>query len=188
MRTDRVVLLTGDYANRLDHLEAALRLAAADEPAEDTSRRAGESDPIAALVAEYEETKAEAEAAGIVVELQSIGRREWREIREKHPPRSGDDVDPEDARADRRVGVNLDAAEEDVIYHSLVSVTEDGETKRYRDDQGRLVVTEAVFQDWVDTLTPGDFSILLNRAWDLMNGSRSPKSLPSSLTRRSAPN
>lgn len=190
MRTDRVVLLTGDYADRLDRIEAAAALAAKaqEKAAKEGGRRLGDSvggDAVAELAAEYEEVKAEAEANGIIVDLQSVTRREWRGIREKYPPRVGEDVPARDAQVDRGVGVNVVDAEDDVIYHSLVAVTENGKTTRYRDDEGRTVVTLEVFADWADTLSPGDYDKVATAAWDLAVQSRGPKSPPFSLIQRS---
>lgn len=164
-RTTTVHLLTGDYADRLNDLWSAAQSALDDK----TPRTALEADPYAELEAEYKALKAEALEAGITVELTAVGRRVWRGLKEKHPPRVGDGVDPDVAKGDRLAGVNTDDVEDDLVQASLVSP----EFK-----------TRADFDDWADTLSEGEWQTLVQRAWELANGARlDPKELPSSLTR-----
>jgi hypothetical protein len=145
----------------------------ADKP---TSRRMGESADadLAAARQAFNDLRAEAEADGIRVTLKAIGRKEWREIREKHPPRSGEGVDPEVAKQDRLAGVNADTVEDDLVYAALVAPE-----FKSRD----------AFNEWVDELPEGDFQAVLQRAWSMVNVARvDPKSLPVSPTLNGATN
>jgi hypothetical protein len=175
-RTSTMLLLTGDYADRLDALYAQAQDAErrAEKQADSASRRL---DPKAdnSAAAELERTRqefnalrAEAEAEGMKVTLQAIGRKEWRAIKEKHPPRSGEGVDPEVVKQDRLAGVNADSVEDDLVYAAVI---EPGFTSR------------AAFDEWVDELPEGDFQAILHRAWSMVNVARvDPKSLPVSPT------
>jgi hypothetical protein len=164
-RTTTVHLLTGDYADRLNDLWSAAKSALDDK----TPRTALEADPYEELEAEYKALKAEAIEAGITVDLVAVGRRVWRDLKAKHPARTGDDVDAEVVKGDRLAGVNTDSVEDDLVQASLVSP----EFK-----------TRADFDDWADTLSEGEWQTLVQRAWELANGARlDPKELPSSLTR-----
>jgi hypothetical protein len=164
-RTTTVHLLTGDYADRLNDLWSAAQNALNDK----TPRTALEGDPYEELEAEYKALKAEALEAGITVSLTAVGRRVWRGLKEKYPPRVGDGVDPDVAKGDRLAGVNTDSVEDDLVSASLVAP----EFK-----------TRADFDDWADTLSEGEWQTLVQRAWELANGARlDPKELPSSLTR-----
>lgn len=167
-RTTTVHLLTGDYADRLESLWAAANKAADDK----TPRTALEGDPFEELRAEYGALKAEALEAATSVTLTAVGRRVWRGLKEKHPPRTGDDIDAEVAKGDRLAGVNTDGVEDDLVQASLV----DPEFK-----------TRADFDDWADTLSEGEWQTLVNRAWELANGARlDPKELPSLPTRNAS--
>ena len=81
-RTTTVHLLTGDYPDRLDAARRAAEAAAKDE----APRTMLDEDPYMVLVEEYEALKAEALEAGTTVEFEAVGRKTWRELKEKHPP------------------------------------------------------------------------------------------------------
>lgn len=168
-RTRSLLLLTGDYSERLNALYASAR-----EAAQDTSVRAlVEDDPYEALKAEYETLKAEAEAEGIRVDLAAIGRREWRKLKEAHPPRL-DNPDPEVVKGDRLAGVNTASVEDDLVHASLTFPK---------------LTSRAAYDEWADSLSEGDFQTVLAAAWELANGSRfDPKTLPASPTRSTASN
>lgn len=160
-RTTTIHLLSGDYADRLDMLWSAAQAALSDK----TPRTMLEDDPYGELSAEYRALKAEAQSAGVTVVLTAVGRRVWRDLREKHPPRSGDGVDEETAKGDRLAGVNTDAIEDDLVYASLTEPELKG---------------RAAFDEWADTLSEGEWQQLVMRAWELANGARlDPKDLPS---------
>lgn len=164
-RTTTVHLLTSDYADRLEAAYAAARTAADDK----TPRTALEGDPYQELVAEYEALKAEALEAAVTATMTGVGRKVWRSLKEKHPPRTGDDVDAETVKGDRLAGVNTDSVEDDLVHASLVS-------PEFR--------ARADFDDWADALSEGEWQTLVTKAWELANGTRlDPKELPSLPTR-----
>lgn len=164
-RTRTILLLTGDYADRLNVLYAAAKAAEADK----SPRLLGDGDPYLELAAEYEALKAEAEADGLRVVLRDPGRKRFRDLRAKHPPRTGEDVDPDTVKADRLAGMNIDAAEDDLLH---ISVIEPAFTSR------------AGFDEWLDELGEGEFQTLLRAAWELVNVAQfDPKSLPPLPTR-----
>lgn len=158
-RTTTVHLLSGDYSDRLQSLWEAAQAAAKDE----TPLTATETHPFDALKADYDELKAEALEAATTVSLTAVGRKKWRELKEKHPPRSGEGVDTETARADRIAGLDTDAASDDLVYASLTSP---------------VFGSRDAFDEWADGLSEGEWQVLLTRAWELANGARlDPKEL-----------
>lgn len=159
-RTDTFLLLSGDYAQRLDALGAEFDKAV--EKAQ-TSRRLTDPTWVEQVRADYEALKAEAEAAGTRIVLEAIGRKTWRDLKAKHPPRT--EGDPELIKGDRLAGVNTDSVEDDLVYASL---TEPAFGSR------------DAYEEWADRLSEGEFQTILVRAWTLVNVSRvDPKSLPS---------
>lgn len=164
-RQTTVLLVTGDYADRLNALYAEAQ--AAERAASASSRRLNDSSLYDDLKAQYDALKAEAEAQAIKVTLKAIGRREWRVLKEKHPPRA--EGDPETLKGDRLAGVNADTVEDDLVYASLVEPA---------------FTTRAQYDEWVDALSEGEFQTILSRAWSLVNvAATDPKSLPALLTR-----
>ena len=163
-RTDKVILLTGDYAQRLDALYAQATEALEDE----TPRTALEGDPYQQLVSDYDALKAEATEAATVVEMTAVGRKAWRALCEKHPPRT--EGEHEDVlTGDRLAGVNTNSVEDDLVYASLTAPTFD---------------LRSEFDEWADSLSEGEWQTLVRKAWELANGARfDPKSLPASRTR-----
>ena len=159
-RTETVVLLTGDYAQRLDSLYSAAQEAAQDK----TPRTEVEGDPYTALREDFEALKAEAVEAATVVELTSVGRREWRTLKAKHPARTEGDKDA--LEGDKLAGVNTDEVEDDLVYESVSSPE---------------FSSRASFDEWADDLSEGEWQTLVVKAWELANGARfDPKSLPAS--------
>lgn len=181
-RTDSFLLLTGDYASRLDKLYSAAMQAKDDaEKERGEPRRLGE-DPVEELSAQYEALRAEAEAAGIRVTLRDLTRPEWKQLKADHPPRV--DGDPEAQKADRIAGFNSDEAEDDLVYGSLLRVTEAGETTEWRDESGKPLRSRAAFDEWFNGLSHADSAAVVSRAWQHNNFARvDPKSLGSSATR-----
>lgn len=164
-RTTTVHLLTGDYADRLNALWEAAQAASHDE----TPLTALEVHPFEALKSDYDTLKAEALEAATTVTLKAVGRKKWRELKEKHPPRSGEGVDPELVRTDRIAGVNTDTVDDDLVYASLASPE---------------LTSRGAFDEWADGLSEGEWQVLLTRAWELANGARlDPKELPPLLMR-----
>jgi hypothetical protein len=164
-RTTTVHLLTEDYADRLEAAYMAAKSAADDK----TPRTMLDEDAYDTLSADYEALKAEALEAAVTATMTGVGRKVWRALKEKHPPRTGDDVDPEIVKGDRLAGVNTDSVEDDLVHASLVSP----EFKARAD-----------FDDWADALSEGEWQTLVTKAWELANGTRlDPKELPSLPTR-----
>lgn len=164
-RTTTVHLLTGDYADRLESLGTAALMALKD----DSPRTAIEAHPYETLRQEYDALKAEALEAGTTVSLTAVGRKVWRQLKEKHPPRTGEDVDAETQRQDRLAGVNADAVGDDLVYASVTFPA-----FKSRD----------AFDEWADGLSEGEWVEILGRAWELANGARlDPKELPDLPTR-----
>lgn len=162
-RTSTMLLLTGDYADRLDALYAAAQAAAREDEKSPSPRRLNELTESAALRKEYEDLRAEAEKDAVKVVLHAIGRREWRDLKAKHPPRV-EGVSEDIQRADRLAGVNVDTVEDDLVHASLVEPS---------------FSSRAAFDEWVnDEISEGDFQAILQRAWMLVNVARvDPKSL-----------
>lgn len=170
--TRTLLLLGGDYAERLDRLYDAITDAQRDDEGEDgPARTMMEAHPVQALEQEYNDLKTAAEAeareARREVTLLAIGRRQWRELKEKYPPRTeGSD---EQVRGDRLIGLDTDAAVDDVVYASIVAPE-----FKSRD----------AFDEWADDLSPGEWKLLSEHAWSLAVGVRhDPKSPPGSATR-----
>ena len=164
-RTTRVLLLQGDYADRLEALGQAA-LAARDDKA---PLLEGETHPYDVLNAEYEALKAEAErdaeAQDRAVDLRAIGRTKWRELRAKHPARTEGDG----AEGDRLAGVNTESIEDDLVFATV------SEPK---------FISRAAFDEWADELSEGEWQVLVAKSWELANGARlDPKSLPALPTR-----
>ncbi len=172
----------GDYSERLNTLWAAFQEAKSDEDkaAADgmpTGRTLGEGFASVTLAEEYEALKAEAGKDAVKkkrrITLVAVGRKVWRELKDKHPARKGDDVDEDTVKADARAGVDVDGIADDLVY---ASVTEPKFNSR------------DAFDEWADGLTEGEFQIILTESWRLANGAEfNPKALPASAIRSSAP-
>lgn len=162
----------GDYPQRLNQLWAAVEMARRDEEKSPPPLLEGELLPSEELAEKYQALKDEADADATakrrVVTLSGVGRRQWRELREKHPPRT--DGDPETVKADRVAGVNTDAIADDLLHASVTSPT---------------FTSRADFDEWLDDWSEGEFQTLLRDAWELSNSAAvDPKSLPASLHQR----
>jgi hypothetical protein len=158
-RTTTVHLLSGDYPDRLDKLVREAEAAANSNIASTML----ESDD---LDARYQALKAEAITAGTTVNLAAVGRKTWRGLKEKHPPRSEPAVDKATAEGDRMAGVDTDGVEDDLVYESIRAwQVESGE----KDDR---VSSRSSFDEWADTLSEGEWQVIVIKAWELANGAR----------------
>lgn len=159
----------GDYPDRLDKAMAAYDAAFKDEQKNGVGMLLATEQPASEILrAEYEALKAEAEAdaaaKGRIVTLKALGRKQWRPLKEKHPPRVGDDVDEDTAKGDRLASVNTDSVEDDLVFASVIS-PEFG--------------SRAEFDEWADDLSEGEWNTLVRDAWRLVNVAKyDPKSLP----------
>lgn len=159
-RTSTIILLTGDYAERLDALYA--EAVKADEASGRGNRRTADKRRYEKLRADFEELKAEAEESGIKVVIQALDRRKSKELKKKYPPRT--DGDPVELKADRSLSLNVEAAEEDLVAWSVV----------YPEFASR-----EAFDEWAWSLSEADYRAVANRAWDVYTTVRTdPKSLP----------
>jgi hypothetical protein len=159
-RTSTLLLVTGDFAERLDALYETVQDSERDS--DSGARRIGETSRNAELREAYEALKTEAEDSAIKVTLQAVGRKEWRTLREKHPPRT--EGDAELVKQDRLAGVNVDTVEDDLVYASLLEPKFEN---------------RAQYEEWADALSEGEFQAVLGRAWTLASVARmDPKSLP----------
>lgn len=164
-QTATIHLLSGDYPDRLNALWAAAKAAEKDESA----RTLAEGDPYEALAAEYDALKSEAIAEGKTVKIKAVGRREWRRLKEQHPPRTEGSEDV--IKGDRLAGVNVASVEDDLVFVSLIEPE---------------FTSRAAYDEWADELSEGEFQTILQRAWQLANIAQyDPKSLPASPTRSS---
>lgn len=172
-RTANVLLLGGDYAERLEALYAEVLKAESDQNREDRPASTMLEDPVGDLEKAYNDLKAEAEGeareARRFVRMQAIGRTDWRKLKMDHPPRV--DGTREQVEGDRMAGVNADTVEDDLVFACVVEPS---------------FSSRAAFDEWADTLSQGEWNTLLIKAWELVNGARfDPKPLPRSTTRRS---
>lgn len=132
-RTARVVIYQGDDLVRLGELdqavtraEVALRVAErkfkewssqarslADEMPVDADVPAA-SERHEEAVTERDSFAEEAEQRGVVVVLQQLGRKEWRRLRNAHPPR-------DDNREDEALDCNVDSMPDEALPLSVVA-------------------------------------------------------------------
>jgi hypothetical protein len=169
--TRTLLLLGGDYAERLDRLYAAIEDAQSQDDEGNAALTMMEAHPVKALEQEYQDLKAEAEAEARQerreVKMLAVGRRQWRELKDKYPPRT--EGSEEQVRGDRMLGLNTEAAEDDVVYASIC----EPEFK-----------SRDAFDEWADDLSPGEWKHLAEHAWGLAIGVRfDPKSPPGFSTR-----
>lgn len=161
-------LLTGDYPDRLQRLWDAATAAENDT----TPLLEGEEHPYDILRAEHEGLKSEAEANGIKVTLQAVGRKGWRELRAKHPART--EGDPDTVKGDRIAQVNRETVEDDLVYASVCFPE---------------FTSRSAYDEWADALSEGEFQTILGKAWSLANVAQfDPKSLPELRTHSSGKN
>ena len=133
-RTARVVIYQGDDLAHLAELDQAatkaeVALRAAERRAKNTESRPAltldeEDDSAGAVidarerydeaVADRDQFAEEAEQRGVVVVLQQLGRKEWRRLRNAHPPRDGNSED-------EVIDCNVDSMPDEAIPLSVVA-------------------------------------------------------------------
>lgn len=166
----------GDYPTRLNDALAAFQAAEQDEQKNGRGQLLqGEKSSAEILADEYNALKAEAKADAAekrrIVTLRALGRKQWRPLKEAHPPRT-EDVDEDTAKGDRLAGVNTDSVEEDLVFASI------SDPKFESRDE---------FDAWAEELSVGEWNVLVGAAWRLVNVAQyDPKSLPASSTRNGA--
>jgi hypothetical protein len=159
----------GDYMARLNTLWQAIQDADKDEG----PRLATEADPGHELREEYQKLRDEArkaaQEASRLIRVAGASRREWRKLKEQHPPRT--EGDPDDLKADRLAGVNLESVEDDLVYASLVLPE---------------FTSRAAFDEWADELSAGEWATVTALVWDKTNVAQfDPKQPPPSQIRTS---
>lgn len=172
-------LLSEDYADRLDVLWRAVEQAMRDEDKAaggdaPSGRTLDEVTDSVRLAEQYETLRNEAiedaKANQRHVEMR-LERKAWRELKEKHPPRTGEGFAKEDIESDRTTGLNADTASDDLLYAAIIEPE---------------FTSRSAFDEWADKLTNGQFNTLVLAAWEHANRARyNPKALPGSLTRSS---
>ncbi len=169
----------GDYPTRLNAALAAFTAAEQDEQKNGPGQLlGGEKSPAEELADEYNALKAEAHADAAekrrIVTLRALGRKQWRPLKEAHPPRAGEGVDEDMAKGDRLAGVNTDSVEDDLVFASVIEPQ---------------FASRAEFDEWADDLSEGEWNTLVRDAWRLVNVAQfDPKSLPASRTQTSDEN
>lgn len=151
-RIDTVTILQGEDDQRLRELRATvdrLKPKKGGEPA-----TLDETSALQAAEEAVEEFKAEAEERGVKVVLRALGRKTWRDLIAKHPPR-------EDNEGDKALGANTETFEEELVAASIASPTFSSVEER---------------DHFLDSLSIATFGELGIKAWSLNMGSAaSPK-------------
>lgn len=173
-RTKDHFIWTGDYADRINRLAAAVKAAQADvddlkarlkdeaeseEPRllSDVSTTRADLDEaqaaLDALAADYQALKAEAEESGLRVTLRGLSDDEWYDITDNHPPREDERFKENDAA----LGFNERTGTRDLVMAALAD-PEFG--------------SRAKFDAWVAEkgLSRGDLAVMMGIAHELTNG------------------
>lgn len=164
--SDFIEFPVGDFPERLDRAYAAAMSALED----DAPTTMLEEDPYTVLKREYdelvEESRKASRAARQFVRFGEVTRRQWREIKAAHPPRT--EGDEEAVKADRYLGFNVEDGEDDLVFAAVI----EPEFSSRKD-----------FDDWADRLGAGKWDAVAKKALEVTLGARAnPKSLPDSPT------
>jgi hypothetical protein len=191
--TATLLLLGGDYGAQLDRLYEAI------EDAERAAERRADGDGIPqtmmetddtveALTRDYKALKDEAEQdardARREVKMLAIGRGQWRDLKEKYPPR--DEGTEDELRGDRSYGINADAAEDAVVHATItepaaVACAGDMRVKSESCSPTNPCSHLNAFDEWADELSPGEWGMVVRAVWALAVGARfDPKPPPGS--------
>lgn len=162
----------GDYPTRLMAAADAYERAIAAEKKPQPPLLNGERLASEILADEYADLKAESEADAAekqrIVTLRALGRKQWRTLKENHPPRVGEGHDEDTIKSDRLAGVNIETVGDDLVYGSVIAPA---------------FTSRAAFDEWADELSEGEWNTLTTDAWRLVNVAQfDPKSLPQSRT------
>lgn len=167
----------GDYGQRLEHLERAARLALNDK----TPLTGLEQHPYAVLATEHAELKAEADlaadAAGLKVVFDAIGRQLMRKLKARHPARDG-------VSDDGVFGANMDSMQDDLVHAMLASpeAASCALDQRQADEpcgDDNPCSRRAAFIKWADSLGYGEWNVTaVSAAEHLIAVANDPKELP----------
>lgn len=152
-RTATVIVLQGDDDERLRDLEAEVNRLTPKKGAPPSTL--DEADELELAKLAHDEFSEEAKERGVKVVLRAVGRKTWRDLVAKHPPRvEGDGVTKEQAEGDKSFGANIEALQEELVPLCMASPTGSNEER-------------AAF---LDSLNEGQFGDLAVRAWGLNIG------------------
>jgi len=154
-RTETVIVLQGDDDEKLRHLKAEVARIEASKPKKDVlARTLSDADPLQAWEAEkkaaeaaHDKFAAQAEKRGVKVILRAVGRKTWRDLVAKHPPRPANDTDEE-------VGANADDLQEELVPLCMASP----------------VGSKEEIAAFLDSLSEGQFGALAVKAHGLNMG------------------
>ena len=154
-RSDTVIVLQGDDDEHLRTLRVAVDRLERTKPKKPlTATTLGDLDPVEQWEADLQAAREEhdffaeeAKERGVKVVLRALGRKTWRTLVEKHPPR-------EDNATDAELGANVDALQEALVPLCMASPTGSDEEC-------------AAF---LDSLNEGQFGDLAVRAYQLNMG------------------
>ena len=165
-RTATVTIYTGDYLDRLRHLER--RHEAAVDAEESGPPRTNDEIPESVRIAEeHAALKAEAEAEALHVKLTTVRRSVYRKLADEHPPREGD-------KGDQALGVNALTFREVLVPAAITEVRQGDETRDWLAD-----FSDAEREEFLDLLAESDVERLFGQAFGLVNGfTADPKGLP----------
>lgn len=145
-RTTTVILFQGDDLDRVAELLEALNSAISSKGI----GRVGDGDPVSEAAKAHDEFVTEATPRAESIDMQPLPRKKWREIVTAHPPREGNDTD-------RFYGFNYETMGDDLVPASIVA-------PEY-----------AKADDFLDSLSDGQFSKLFSAAVLLNRGGDAPK-------------
>lgn len=117
-RTATVTVYTGDYLDRIRHLEQRAR--AAEEAANNgPAVTLDESPEYLDIAREHDELVAEAEESAVHIVVQALPRGEWKKLVSEHPPRTegGERI----VAGDAALGVNEDTFKDALVPASVTS-------------------------------------------------------------------
>lgn len=170
-RTSVVTLYQGDDLDRIRHIERKYE-AAVESEKDAPTRLASDIPESVTLAEEHAAEKAVAEARAVHVKIRAIRRSQYRELADKHPPRTGDDVDPADVLSDAKMGVNEKEFRLELVPAAIVDVTHGESVTEW------ATLPEGDREDFLDTITESDFELLFLHAYGLVNNyASSPKAL-----------
>lgn len=158
-RTQEVWFYVGDYEQKLETLLRAAE--AAEKDAGRSQRRLLDNPTYKQLIDEFNALQEEAKANSRKVTLKAANRKIVRDLRATHPPRTeGTD---EVKQVDQIYGMNVESAQEDLVYQTLVEPTFE---------------TRAAFDEWaLEELDEAEFSKLAATALQMVVAAPDPKSL-----------
>jgi len=156
-RVEKVIILQGDDDEKVRELRTEITRIEARKPTKAELNQAslmGENSSLDTWQKELDAAKkahddfsAKAEKRGVTVVLRALGRKTYRELIAKHPPRDDDEQD-------KGFGANIDTLSEDLVPACIASPAG----------------TAGAIADFLDSLNEGQFGDLSVKAWQLNVG------------------